>query len=35
MFAAPFDAFAELAPGAWFVEDPLHVDAALGARYWF
>lgn len=36
MFSAPFDVFAELAAGLWFVEDPrVHVDAALGARYWF
>jgi hypothetical protein len=36
MFNAPFDVFAELVAGVWFVEDPrVHVDAALGARYWF
>lgn len=36
MFSAPFDVFAELVAGAWFAEEAhLHVDAALGARYWF
>ena len=36
MFNAPFDVFAELVAGVWFVEDPcVHVDAAHGARYWF
>jgi glutamate/tyrosine decarboxylase-like PLP-dependent enzyme len=36
MFSAPFDVFAELAAGVWFVQDPrVHVDAALGGRFWF
>jgi hypothetical protein len=36
MFGAPFDVFAELVAGLWFFEDPrVHIDAALGARYWF
>ena len=36
MFGAPFDVFAELAAGLWLVEQlHVHVDAALGARYWF
>lgn len=36
MFDAPFDVFAELVAGLWFLEEPrVHIDAALGARYWF
>jgi hypothetical protein len=36
MFSAPFDVFAELVAGLWFLEDPrVHIDAALGGRYWF
>lgn len=36
MFGPPFDVFAELAAGVWFLKDPrVHVDAALGGRYWF
>lgn len=33
---APFDVFAELVAGLWFLQDPrAHVDAALGGRFWF
>jgi hypothetical protein len=33
---APFDVFAEMVAGLWFFEDPrAHVDAAMGARFWF
>jgi hypothetical protein len=36
MFGAPFDVFAELVAGLWFLQDPrVHVDAALGGRFWF
>ena len=36
MFGPPFDVFAELVAGVWFLEDPrVHVDAALGGRFWF
>jgi hypothetical protein len=36
MFGAPFEVFAELVAGVWFAEEQLvHVDAALGGRFWF
>lgn len=33
---APFDVFVEVAAGLWIIEDvDLHVDVAIGGRYWF
>jgi hypothetical protein len=33
---APFDVFVEVAAGLWIIEDvSLHIDGAIGGRYWF
>ena len=36
MFDAPFDVFLEVAAGLWLIDKVgFHLDAAIGARYWF